>query len=65
MQWAYIVHDSDIDDNGKPVEPHIHLVIVLDESLNISTIANIVGVQQQYVAAIRQKSKQGVAIVQI
>ena len=58
-QWAYIVHDSDIDDNDKSVEPHIHLVIVLDESLNISTIANIVGVQQQYVAAIRQKIKAG------
>ena len=59
VQWAYIVHDSDIDDNDKPVEPHIHLVIVLDESLNISTIANIVGVQQQYVVAIRQKIKAG------
>lgn len=58
-QWAYIVHDSDIDDNGKPVEPHIHLVIVLNESLNTSTIANIVGVQQQYVVPIRQKIKAG------
>lgn len=48
-KWAYIHHDSDVDEDGKPVAPHIHLVVGLNESLNTSTIGNIIGVPQQYV----------------
>ena len=58
-KWAYIPHDSDVDEDGKPVAPHIHLVIGLNESLNTSTIGNIIGVPQQYVSQIKQKIKAG------
>lgn len=58
-KWAYIPHDSDVDEDGKPVAPHIHLVLGLNESLNTSTIGNIIGVPQQYVSPIKQKIKAG------
>lgn len=58
-KWAYIPHDSDVDEDGKPVALHIHLVVGLNESLNTSTIGNIIGVPQQYVSPIKQKIKAG------
>lgn len=58
-KWTYILHDKDVDENGNPVEPHIHLVIELVDSRNFSTIGNYVGVPSQYVMKIHQKVKAG------
>ena len=58
-KWAYILHDKDVDENGNPVEPHIHLVLELGDSRNFSTIGNYVGVLSQYVMKIHQKIKAG------
>lgn len=58
-KWAYVLHDKDFDENGDPVEPHIHLVIELIDSRNFSTIGNYVGVPSQYVNIIKQKIKRG------
>lgn len=58
-KWAYILHDKDVDENGKQKEPHIHLVIELIDSRNFSTIGNYVGVPSQYVTSIKQKIKRG------
>lgn len=58
-KWAYVLHDKDVDENGNPVEPHIHLVIELIDSRNYSTIGNYVGVPSQYVTSIKQKIKRG------
>ncbi len=57
--WAYALHDKDLDENGDPVEPHIHLVAELINSLNFSTIGNYVGVPAQFVTPIKQKIKRG------
>lgn len=57
--WAYIVHDQDVSENGTPTEAHIHLVIVLKDSRQISSIANYIGVPTQCVCFIRQKRKVG------
>lgn len=58
-KWAYVLHDKDLDENGDPVEPHIHLVVELINSLNFSTIGNYVGVPAQFVTPIKQKIKRG------
>ena len=57
--WAYILHDKDIGEDGSPVEPHVHIVIILVESVKYSTVGGYVGVPQQYVCSIRQKYKAG------
>lgn len=43
VHWCYIVHDKDTDENGNPKEPHIHLLLVLDDSYESSTIGGYVG----------------------
>lgn len=57
--WAYVLHDKDVNEDGTPVEPHVHIVIELYESRQFSTIGGYVGVQAQYVCAIRQRRKVG------
>lgn len=57
--WAYVLHDKDVNEDGTPVEPHVHIVIELYESRQYSTIGGYVGVQAQYVCAIRQRRKVG------
>lgn len=57
--WAYIVHDKDVNEDGTPKEPHVHIVIELAESRQFSTVGGYVGVPAQYVCAIRQKVKVG------
>lgn len=57
--YAYIVHDKDTyeaeDGSVKPKAPHIHLMLRLNDSRKVSTIANLFGVQSQYVGSIKGK----------
>ena len=55
VHWCYIVHDKDTDENGSLKEPHIHLLLVLDDSYEPSTIGGYVGVEKNYVQKIKQK----------
>lgn len=57
--WSYILHDQDCNDQGEPVAPHIHGVVSLSESRNVSTIANYFDVPAQCIGFIRQKIKRG------
>lgn len=57
--WAYALHDHDIDDDGNLKPPHIHLVLEFNESIKFSTAGGYVGVAAQYVQRIEQSKKQG------
>lgn len=57
--WAYINHDKDVNEDGTPKEPHVHIALELAESRQYSTVGGYVGVPAQYVCAIRQKVKVG------
>lgn len=57
--WAYIVHDSDVREDGTEKPPHIHLDMRLNQPLKTSTIAGYFGVPPQYVERIKQKKKVG------
>lgn len=57
--WAYIVHDKDVNEDGTPKAPHVHIVMELVASRQYSTVGGYVGVPAQYVCAIRQKVKVG------
>lgn len=59
VHWCYIVHDKDTDENGNPKEPHIHLLLVLDDSYESSTIGGYVGVEKNFVQKIKQKQFAG------
>ena len=35
-EWAYIVHDEDLDENGELIRPHIHTVLKFTNPQNIT-----------------------------
>ncbi|MBF0819680.1 Rep family protein [Streptococcus acidominimus] len=37
--WAAILHDKDTDENGKPVEPHLHLMLYFPNARSPQSIA--------------------------
>ena len=49
VHWCYIVHDKDTDENGSPIEPHIHLLLILDDSYEPSTIGSYLCVEKNFV----------------
>ena len=57
--WASILHDKDIDDQGNPIAPHVHIVIILHDSVKYSTIGGYIGVPAQYVQSIKQRIRKG------
>lgn len=58
-EWAYILHDKDIDTQGNPVAPHVHIVLILHDSVKYSTIGNYLGVPAQQVQSIKQQVRKG------
>ena len=59
VAWAYIVHDKDVDNDGNLKPPHLHIIIILKESVKYSTVGGYVGVPAQYVSQIHQKYRAG------
>lgn len=53
INYAYIIHDKDLKEDGTLVSPHIHLMLRLDNSYKDSTIGNWFGVKSQYVGKIK------------
>ena len=53
INYAYIIHDKDLKEDGTLVSPHIHLMLRLDNSYKDSTIGNWFGVKPQYVGKIK------------
>ncbi len=58
-EWAYILHDKDIDNQGNPIAPHVHIVLILHDSVKYSTIGGYIGVPAQYVQSIKQRIRKG------
>lgn len=48
--WAYILHDKDIKEDGTPKPPHYHIVIRTEKSLGVDTIGAWFGIPSNYVA---------------
>lgn len=40
-QWAYIVHDKDVDDTGQPITPHVHAMLCFDNARSLSQVAKL------------------------
>lgn len=48
-EWAYIIHDKDIDDNGKKIKPHVHVIIKFTNVRNLTSIAEAFKTKPQYI----------------
>ena len=48
-EWAYILHDKDILEDGSPKKPHYHVVGRLEGSRTPQVVANRIGIPANYV----------------
>lgn len=48
-EWAYILHDKDIDKDGKTIRPHFHVVLKFKDAKTISRVAKIFNDKQEYI----------------
>ena len=49
--WAYIIHDKDIKENGEPVAPHVHIIMRFKGPQQLKYIGNWFEQKEQYVEA--------------
>lgn len=58
-KYALIVHDKDKNEQGEPVEPHVHLMISYEHAHSLNSIAKTLKDKPQYVEKWNGKSENG------
>lgn len=53
IEWAYILHDKDLDDKGEKIRAHYHVVLRYKDAKTTSSVAKLFGDKQQYFEAWR------------
>lgn len=56
-KYAFILHDSDKQDNGALIAPHIHFCCTLYNNATLNTISNILGLAPQYIERIKGSTR--------
>ena len=49
QEWAFILHDKDVDENNKKIRPHFHVMLRFKDAKTISRISKIFNDKQQYI----------------
>lgn len=49
QQWAYIVHDKDVSEDGSAASDHVHAALYFKNARSVSSVARKCGVDPQYV----------------
>lgn len=52
-QWAYILHDKDVNEDGTPVKPHWHVHVYLNDSYDSKYVARWFGVPEHLLEKIK------------
>lgn len=55
VRYALIIHDKDLDDNGMPKEPHVHLMLEFEQSIRLSTVASRLNDKPNYLETYSRK----------
>lgn len=48
-RFALILHDKDVIENNEPVEPHIHIMLSFENARSLNRIAELMGIETQYI----------------
>lgn len=59
IEYAYIVHDKDIDDNGELKKIHVHMYLRYKNGRTIQSISNVYGIPYTNFALYKHFKKQG------
>lgn len=61
VRYALIVHDKDVDKNGKPLEPHVHVMMQFETAQRVSALANKMNeIEQNFESMTKNDRKNGV-----
>ncbi|MFR5877082.1 MAG: Rep family protein [Eubacterium sp.] len=60
-KYAVVLHDKDIDEQGQPIEPHVHAMLSFDNARSLNSVARQLGDKPQYVEAWKGNSNNGYA----
>lgn len=58
-EYAVILHDQDISDDGTPAEAHLHAMLCFENARYISAIAKALGDEEQYIQKWNGKANNG------
>ena len=56
-QYAFIIHDKDVKQDGSPVNPHVHLVLCFNQRVRITQIAKELKQKSQYFETMTKRGK--------
>jgi hypothetical protein len=56
-EYAYILHDKDIDDKGKLKKPHYHVYLWFNSATDISQVATWFGIPENMIKKIKGRKK--------
>lgn len=56
-EWAYVLHDSDTEDDGTPKKTHLHWVGRFEDAKTVSSVAKKLGVQPNEIEIVRNWKK--------
>lgn len=60
-KFAAIVHDKDVDDQGKPEAPHVHVMMSFENARSVNSVAKTLNDKAQYIEAWEGNSGNGYA----
>lgn len=58
-KYALILHDSDIDEKGKPVDGHVHVMMSFENARSVNSVAKELGDKPQYLEMWKGKAENG------
>ncbi|MGM0122901.1 hypothetical protein IGI37_000267 [Enterococcus sp. AZ194] len=60
---AVILHDKDVDDDGKAKTPHIHAMISFDNARSLQNVARLLDIEPQYIQQWKNQSSNGYSYI--
>ena len=60
-RYAVIVHDKDVDENGEPVLPHVHVMLCFANARSWANVAKLLGDKPQYVKYWDNRAENGLS----
>ena len=60
-KYAFVIHDKDIDENGKLQAPHVHVMMSFENARSLQNVASLLNDQPQYIECWKGNSNNGYA----
>lgn len=65
VRYAFIIHDRDINKDGTPAKPHVHVMSCFRNARYLTSIAKMLGEKPQFIKAWDKRANNGFAYCSI